>query len=267
MALPAPHLPCEIVMEIARLSTVRDMGALICVSHAFNTGTGPILYSSISVRIPAVSENRRHHPPHHVFACLLRPLLNPASAGRARNQLSFVKVLAYESTSVHYDYRCIPMIAEIIRFTRVLRDLRIRTPEESTPILLDIFQRNGFVIDSRRSFLDVAMGRGTPAENWLPFLQEVRAAEATLAIALMRHRDVHTVVIHRPLSVNEFNLLLPIEGPLRAHAVTRLSICVLGTVEAVYAGVRALAMGFRNVEHFALRTVPRCVPRVSSVRV
>ncbi|OSD06153.1 hypothetical protein PYCCODRAFT_1464821 [Trametes coccinea BRFM310] len=248
-------VPADIIIEISAFLGKSDLRAMLLCCRRFHEIVAPFLYRHLEVWFQPLGweeSEGRDHLPYRLLTTLVCSGPHPETPSSIRCYTDYVLTFRYISHNPTADLRALPLLAQFLRSARRLRHLTLDVNSQSVPLALDCLRRHHVTRVHSNSLLSECTLAGSVLPLILPSLDSIRSCKATIATALMRNRNIRTVIIDAIPNAPEMGAFLDVSSP--ASHLLRLSMTLPYNVPSSLSTLRAISVAFPKLQFLSLRT-------------
>ncbi|KAI0348887.1 hypothetical protein OH77DRAFT_491490 [Trametes cingulata] len=249
------ELPEDVLIEIASRLRTADQRAVALSCWSLHNVTTPILYRSLELcfHAPSGDDEQDSQNLYRLLRTLTTTTAYAATRHASRCYIGHVITLSYSSYGLAVDRRALPMLASALRFAWKLCHLRIDITSGSVNTLVQVFQRRCIICKPFASVIAMHDNKKPAEILGLPALKSLRCSRIAIAQAMMRHRQINSVVVERLSGVEAMDSLLGgLQAPFTSKT-SRLSLNVRLLPEEFSPMIRATLYSFPQLKDLALR--------------
>ncbi|KAI9065718.1 hypothetical protein FKP32DRAFT_1674545 [Trametes sanguinea] len=251
------RVPVDIIIEISALLGRSDLRSMLLSCWRFHDIVAPNLYRHLEAWLPPRGWDGSEGDSRLSFR-LLTSLVrsayhaNPPSA--TQRYASYVLTFRYISHDTTADLRAFPLFTEFLRFAHRLRHITLDVDSDSVPLVLDSLHRHHITCATTRPLLHERTLSDVAFPWTLPRLDSIRSSKASIASALMRYRNIRTIIVDTLPSAADLGSFLDNSSAIRGAQLLRLSITLPYNVPACVIALQAVSLAFSSLRFLSLRT-------------
>ncbi len=261
-----PFLPSDVIYTIACLLDVPERRALLLSCSEYHYAVARVLYRSIYVHIEGPTRGSKYlnHYPFHILSSLVRSM-HPKTGLPPRINAQYMVTFAYLSYGPRADFRAAPLLGEVLRAAVRLRHLRLEVADSAVDIVLDALRRAQVIIVPSTTFTARSAAEYQIDRMILPCLESVRSTRLALVEALMRYRNINTVVLDTVPNDKTLGIFLRTLPPWNPATLRRLALSYCSVEFKPFLG--AVFASFPGLEELSFRIPSRGFPALQFATV